>query len=138
MSGFGPLLWRGLESDPRVGGLLAAVHRADHEALERYALELIGWGRGATPAGDDLLAGLGTVYPWLARAVAPLARGRTTALGVELLDSVAMGAPPEPIADVVACRNASSLAQAARRLCAIGASSGTDALVGIYAAMASQ
>ena len=138
MKGFGPLLWRGFEADARVARLWSALRGGNRPAADGAALGLIGWGRGATPAGDDLLAGAGTLTPWLAEQAAALAPGRTTAAGLALLEAVARGLPPAPLAEVARAGDGVALAQAARRLCAIGGSSGTDALVGLCLALDSQ
>lgn len=135
MRGLGALLRLGLRADGAVARLKDAVARGDRAALRAAAVALIGRGPGATPAGDDLLAGVGAVHRWVAIEVAALAAGRTTAVSEALLRDVAAGRPPWPLAALVAAERPAEVAAATRRLCGVGGSSGTDALVGVYLAL---
>jgi len=106
-------------------------------ALPRSAPALLGLGPGLTPSGDDAVGGflfarrlLGRKPP---RRLLALARRRTTRISAVLLADHAMGRSFEPLHELALAlaegREDAALA-AARRLVAIGHSSGWDMLTG--------
>jgi hypothetical protein len=126
---------------------LARGARALAAALEQgsgvaaAARQLAGLGYGLTPAGDDYLVGVMTAL-WLlgdrdtASIIARSAAPRTTTLSAAFLTAAARGQFAEPwhrLARTLAAQCALECATAARRIAAIGASSGRDALAGFAA-----
>jgi hypothetical protein len=117
------------------------------------ARALIGLGEGLTPSGDDFVGGwlfathhLRSVYPnafrWDQRAVDDLlnhARSRTNVISYTLLRDHARGQSVEPLHDWIAARlcGASSreIESHARRVRAIGSSTGKHLLAGAVAGM---
>jgi hypothetical protein len=108
---------------------------------------LLGRGPGLTPSGDDVLAGalvalrllpvaLGIPEPPLGRtlaaAVTEHAHRRTTTLSAALLRAAAAGAPSAPVTALLrALCGVGDVADAARRLHAVGATSGADLASGV-------
>jgi hypothetical protein len=123
-----------------LAGVIALIARGDLDAL---AARLGGRGPGLTPAGDDVLAGIvltlharGFDEARLRRAVEAV---RTTDLARAYLLWCARGqciAPAHDVLRAVAHRDAGALAEAAARLAGLGASSGTDLLLGLQLALA--
>jgi hypothetical protein len=109
-------------------------------------IDLIGLGIGLTPSGDDYLVGLlagldGTGDPArddLATVIAAFAPARTTAVGAAALEHATRGAFSERLHDVlvaVAGKRIDDLAAAIARAMEYGATSGSDTLVGLLAAL---
>jgi hypothetical protein len=124
--------------------LLARGARALAAALERgsgvaaAARQLAGLGLGLTPAGDDYLVGVIAAL-WLlgeietASIIARSAAPHTTTLSAAFLRAAASGQFAEPwhqLARALAGQHALECIAVARRIAAIGASSGRDALAG--------
>jgi hypothetical protein len=140
-----PLLWERREGPARRLG--EAAVRRDCPSVARAAAALAGLGPGLTPAGDDLLAGFAAGWTLLAEALGRdgVARRRVAAaigsgarpgaspLGKAWLAHALRGELPEPMtrfADALFDAEVRDLAPAARRVLAVGASSGTDWIVG--------
>lgn len=140
--------WPGIEAlyQGLQGWLAGSVHplsRADEEAVAG----LIGLGPGLTPSGDDLLGGamialhaLGRkeIAAQLARIVLPRARVRTGTVSRAHLACAAGGEGSEALHDAI---SALSIEKDERRpgwldrIDAIGATSGWDALAGVFLVM---
>lgn len=156
--GFGALLAGGAppfpleRATPRALSLADACARDDPEAAVAAATALVGLGPGLTPSGDDyvggaffgraLLAAAGACDrdAWARAAGAVLARARaqTHPISVALLGDMLEGhghAPLHELAGALAAGGDRRAAvDAARRLVAIGHSSGWDMLAGFVAA----
>lgn len=121
------------------------------EAFRALSLEagfpanLVGFGPGTTPAGDDWLAGYlcgsdlvsggpGLGSPRLRDAVSG-ALERTGAAGRSLLLGALAGGPPAYLAGLALAFAGGGLAEALERALGHGASSGEDALAGFTAAL---
>jgi len=135
------------------GGPFAAAF-ARLRGDESFPANIVGFGPGSTPAGDDWLAGYlaagdllaggpGEAWPEL-RAALATALGRTTPAGRALLAGALAGAPPAYLADLAqelvgAGRSlggtAAGLRGAVRAALGKGASSGRDALAGFVEAL---
>ena len=125
----------------RAHGLAAALHVGDPSPLD----ELVGWGPGLTPTGDDLACGVLLVMVATERLEPAHAidligqRGlRTTSLSARLLRCAAQGmAVPEVVAMVDALLGPDSRASAAQiaAVHAIGHSSGRDLCAGVAGAL---
>ena len=129
-----------------------AVAFARLRADEAFPANIVGFGPGSTPAGDDWLAGYltagdlagggpGTSWPGLRAALAPRL-GRTTPAGRALLSGALAGAPPAYLADLALAVTGLSgdgaddgLRLAVRAALGKGASSGRDALAGFLEAL---
>ena len=125
----------------------------EYEALLKDAVNgLVGLGPGLTPSSDDALAGLVLASTLsseylaraerpvrlLAEATAAVARGRTTRLSEEYLREAAFGRGSEPVSrlcEALLLRGAESVERQTRRVLRIGATSGTDAVLGIVIGM---
>ena len=124
----------------RGGDVVALLRCGD---LDGVATLLGGLGPGLTPAGDDVLAGIVlTLHTFEAveehRLQAAIDLVRSTDLSLAYLRWAARGQCIEPAHDVlvaVAGDDPVRLAAAAARLCAHGASSGADLLLGIECAI---
>lgn len=118
-----------------------------------FPVNLVGFGPGSTPAGDDWLAGylmcldLAAGGPGRAdgnlREALTVALGenprRTTSMGMSLLASSVSGMPPAYLVDLAVAMsegNLPALGDAVRKALSHGASSGRDALAGVVAALA--
>ncbi len=110
---------------------------------------LLGLGCGHTPAGDDFLAGLITVwhlpegpfdlvYQELGQKLADAARSRTTAVSHAMLNLAANGRARARVISLLEsmtdCKKQSIL-QAVHEILKIGSSSGTDLAVGLAAGL---
>jgi hypothetical protein len=132
----------------RVAALETAVAGRDDAAMLAAARDLVGFGTGLTPSGDDVLCGLlaaGRAFApalgdddldaalhRLGGALHPDAAGRTTALSAALLWHAARAEPARPADHLLrALAGRTPLAPAARALLAVGHSSGRDLAVGI-------
>ena len=133
---------------PRMVRLEQAFRSEERERLTDAVLELIGLGPGLTPSSDDMLAGLVLLCVLyaknygraqhatrlLAQTVAAEARGRTTILSEEFLIQAALGRGNEPV--VRLCRalltgGRESAERETKQVLAIGATSGTDTVLGV-------
>jgi len=104
------------------------------------ATDLIGLGEGLTPAGDDCVVGAlaaihhlapGWLEPHAVRAIAEAACHRTTDVARDFLLEALAGRFAEPVLAVLAAPSAARATDAARRLLAMGATSGADTLDGL-------
>lgn len=141
--GFGTLL------DARLSSLMGSLVAAERLGISRATEELVGFGPGLTPSGDDSLVGVLLVLRLLAahsppaRVIADKLGGaiagqahRTTAVGESYLRYAAMGAFAEvPTAFAQGLLSAGGdWQQAAERLRCLGATSGADLARGVLAA----
>lgn len=123
--------------------LAAAVVEHDHAGTTQAAGQLAGWGPGLTPAGDDVLLGLGSTltcfeHP-LAGLFAPLVDGRTTDLAAALIGHAANGEYVDEVAAVLAAAAGDGdLRRAVVRLRAVGQSSGPALLLGVAIGLAAR
>ena len=137
---------------PRVSNLCSALGAADKEygELTRLGADTAGCGAGLTPSSDDLMVGVfAALYGmsmagWLnptktaarCNAVAAGATPRTTTISAHFLTSAANGVFSQDILSLLSAfftsPNDSDTTKAALRLCALGSTSGTDTLCGIY------
>ena len=119
--------------------------RADAaQATRTVATQIAGRGPGLTPSGDDLLTGIMhaiTIWPRIAatadgpdvrRLFADAARPKTTRISAAYLDAAARGQASEPWHALVRSLGQShaTARRAARRVLAVGETSGADALTG--------
>jgi hypothetical protein len=129
-----------------IGTQLEGLATGDVATALGPTIELIGLGIGLTPSGDDyligLLAGLDATHdPMrhdLARVIATQAPIRTTAVGAAALGHATGGAFSERLHGVlvaVAGKHLDDLGVAIERAMAYGATSGSDTLVGLFAAL---
>lgn len=132
-----------------ITGLCRSLQQADRIGLRENTAKLIGLGPGLTPSGDDLLAGLmaSLIYTQkitnrpkafpiqeLCNTVCDLARTRTNDISRQLLTFAAKGEVPETMETfilAVLTKPEAELEPAARQLTNVGASSGSDQLLGI-------
>jgi hypothetical protein len=154
LGGLAPMLsGRGVPADPwltraqaLVTAQLAALESDDLGAALGPTIGLIGLGIGLTPSGDDYLVGLlagleATGDPArhdLATAIMTHAPARTTAFGAAALGHASRGAFSEHLHDVLVAVGGGGLDELARpigRALAYGATSGSDTLVGLLAAL---
>jgi hypothetical protein len=146
---------RGATDDPWSATIVTTLRRLVMDLIDdaegaaaRDAVALIGVGPGLTPAGDDvlvgLLAGLDAIgHPLRAKigaALAATAPSRTTSVGAATIDHAVRGAYAEWLHDVLVTLGAVSgavdpLRPAIARAMSVGATSGGDTLVGVFAAM---
>src|SRR5262252_7322517 len=112
----------------------------DGNAFAAAATDLIGLGEGLTPAGDDCVVGALAAIHHLApgllerravRAIAEAARHRTTDVARDFLLEALAGRFAEPVLAILAAPSAARATDAARRLLAMGATSGADTLDGL-------
>src|SRR5499426_3988343 len=112
----------------------------DGNAFAAAATDLIGLGEGLTPAGDDCVVGAlaaihhlapGWLEPPAVRAIAEAARHRTTDVARDFLLEALAGRFAEPVLAVLTAPSAAHATDAARRLRAMGATSGADTLNGL-------
>jgi hypothetical protein len=132
---------------PAARSLAEAAVGGDAAGVAAAARRLAGLGSGLTPSGDDLLAGFGAAWllvgesvgldgTWRRRVAEALVAGGSAGaspLGRAWLDHAARGELAEPMTRFVAVLvglGAPELAAAARDVLAVGASSGTDWMVG--------
>lgn len=122
--------------------LARAIAAGDARAFADAACALIGFGEGLTPAGDDCLLGalaaLHRLAPgWLAAhagerdRLAETVRSRTTDLARDFVLEALDGRFAEPVLALLTAHSDESAGSAARRLLAMGATSGADTLCGI-------
>jgi hypothetical protein len=135
-----------------VAALSRATRGLDHDDAVRLAEELVGWGEGLTPAGDDFLVG------WLAalerfahdarrlaffEAVGAALVGlapRTTPIAAQFLQLAAQrhhGEVVDTLLDALLCGHRGDLMeQALENALAVGATSGADLVSGVLAGIA--
>jgi hypothetical protein len=129
-----------------IGIQLEALRIGDVAAAVAPTIGLMGLGVGLTPSGDDYLVGLlagmdATDDPprhGLAAVIAGHAPLRTTAVGAAVLGHASRGAFAERLHDVLvalARGRLDELAGPIERAMAYGATSGSDTLVGLFAAL---
>jgi prepilin-type processing-associated H-X9-DG protein len=118
----------------------------DASAFADAACSLIGLGEGLTPAGDDCVVGaLAALYRltpgWLSAhdgqrdRLADAARRRTTDVAREFVLEALDGRFAEPVLALLTAGSDGDAGGAARRLLAMGATSGADTLCGIRLAL---
>jgi hypothetical protein len=134
---------------PPLSDLMGRLESSSVDGIPGAALGLIGLGPGLTPAGDDVLAGLmvalvcgastlGLDAGFVSAAnlsICSVVEGRTTLLSKELLTLAARGEGSEPLlalARAVMSGDPGQTRAAARRELNVGATSGTDAALGVY------
>jgi hypothetical protein len=148
--GFGRLLLGALPPFPldhRVDAahaLAAAAGADDAQAFAQAGLRLLGVGGGLTPSGDDFVgAALFTLRhmgfddaDWheTIRTLNEATRTRTHAISAALFADLAAGESFAPLHEIIAARDTAAMLGPARRLTAIGHSSGWDMLSGMIAA----
>jgi len=133
-----------------ITGLCRSLQQADLIGLRENTFKLIGLGPGLTPSGDDFLAGLiaSLIYTQkitnhpkafpiqeLCNTVCDLARTRTNDISRQLLTFATKGEVPEVMETfilTILTKPDAKLEPAARRLTNVGASSGSDQLLGIF------
>jgi hypothetical protein len=114
----------------------------DLVTLAKAASDLIGFGEGLTPAGDDCVLGaLAAIHrlapEWLTsdrsllHRLAEAAQSRTTDVARDFLLEALAGRFAEPVLAVLTASSAGLAEHAARKLLAMGATSGADTLCGI-------
>jgi hypothetical protein len=129
-----------------IGTQLTALTAGDVATAVDATVGLIGLGVGLTPSGDDYLVGLlagleasgNPARNVLAAAIATQAPGRTTTIGVSMLVHATRGAFAERLHDVlvaIASGRQDALSTLVGRAVAYGATSGSDTLVGMLAAL---
>jgi hypothetical protein len=125
-----------------LAALEAGIAARDAGAFADAACALIGLGEGLTPAGDDAVVGaLAAVHrlapAWLAtqaeqrNRLADAARRRTTDVARDFILEALDGRFAEPVLALLTAGSDHDIAVAARRLLAMGATSGADTLCGI-------
>jgi hypothetical protein len=129
---------------------VTAIAVGDGHAAGDAAIGLIGLGPGLTPSGDDFIAGalfaarlraaaeprVDETAAWLGRAVLAVLPGRTNRISAALLGDAAEGlgfAALHELCHALAGGEGGAIDAAARRLVAIGHSSGWDMLTGLLA-----
>jgi hypothetical protein len=121
--------------------LVRAARTADTNRLAAGAARLAGLGEGLTPAGDDYLVGalhaLWLAFPRpgaesLSRGIAEAAVERTTSVGRVWIEAAARGEVAAWWRDFFAEQTAENRRQAAKRIAAIGHTSGLSSLAGFF------
>lgn len=122
--------------------LAAGDPAAAGDILERW----LGLGRGLTPSGDDLAAGVllalhrypvqalpGFPRAVLAQRLTTAAREKTTRLSANIIEQAAGGAADERILAALdgVMAGAANLGESVEQICRLGHSSGADTLVGM-------
>jgi hypothetical protein len=122
--------------------LARGIAAGDARAFADAACALIGFGEGLTPAGDDCVLGALAALHRLAPArlaahagqrnrLAEAARSRTTDVARDFLLEALDGRFAEPVLALLTALSDDLAGNAARRLLAMGATSGADTLCGI-------
>ncbi len=134
---------------PRIVRLESAFRAGDKNALMLAVSELVGLGPGLTPSSDDMLAGLvilcmlyaensgshRNALSLIANLAAGLSRGKTTLLSEEFLGQAALGRCNERVMSLCAALltgGQDSVEFQTRRVLAIGETSGTDTVMGVF------
>ena len=132
----------------RIIRLEKAFRSENKNALKCAVSDFIGLGPGLTPSSDDVLSGIVLICllysknrggarcasRLLARVIAEEARGRTTLVGEEFLRQAALGNGNEPVmrqCEALLTGRGELAELETRRVLAIGATSGTDMVLGI-------
>jgi hypothetical protein len=129
-----------------IGAQTTALGTGDVASAVGPTIDLIGLGIGLTPSGDDYLVGMlagldATGDPArhdLALAIAAHAPSRTTAVGAAALGHAAAGSYSERLHDLLVAFGGGRLRDLAapiERMMVYGATSGSDTLVGLFAAL---
>lgn len=132
---------------PRIARLELALRAGEDSKLTVAVRELVGLGPGLTPSADDMLAALVLLSVLhstnlkrrplrvpIARVVASLPPGMTTALSEEFLRQAASGRGNERITRLCSAMltgGPEAVERETKRVLGIGATSGTDAVLGI-------
>lgn len=141
------LVLKGGKSGPAllVHKLGSSLLLQEPEGVERALEELVGWGPGLTPSGDDLILGLSLTRAiwrkayglqegiWEKRVTSLL--GRTLPLSAFFLREALQGRGHEFIEKVLACilgKTPREMGEAVRKLLGVGGSSGFDMALGVY------
>ena len=128
--------------------LQTTLRQADLDATVRLLTPYMGLGRGLTPSGDDLIAGVllaanrlpesvtnipAALLPDLNARLSTLATRKTTRISANLLQAAAQGQADERLIQALhaVIANGLPLARAAHDLTTWGNSSGADALLGM-------
>jgi hypothetical protein len=132
----------------RSASLIDALLQSRQASAERHARSLLGLGPGLTPSGDDFLVGLFAVLNVPGspchglldggKDVLPGAHRATNVISLVALRAAADGHVRETISTLVAALlhgTPSTLAEALRRVLAIGSSSGADLAAGVLAGL---
>lgn len=133
---------RGRRARGRLAAGLAGRHPA---AFVEGARLLVGLGEGLTPAGDDCLVGALAVAhrfaaswlrecPEIGASVCAATAGATTDVAREFVLHAVAGRFADAVVEVLTAESARAAGEAAARLRRLGATSGTDTLVGIHLA----
>lgn len=130
--------------------LLAALKENNADLILPRLLALLGYGRGLTPSGDDLLLGWLLAhkrwgnfltpperFPWLAETIVREAKSRTTTISANLIAAAAAGMADERLLNALdgILTGTPDEETCAENLLKLGSSSGVDALVGIALAL---
>lgn len=129
---------------PAAHALAAAVAANDAQAFVTAGSRLLGVGGGLTPSGDDFVGGalfmlhhLGEAqWQQAAEQLRAAIPARSHAISAALFADLAEGESFEPLHQILAAaaQGANAMLEPARRLAAIGHSSGWDMLTGMIAA----
>jgi hypothetical protein len=132
----------------RTQSLVLELHNQRMSSAITYATSLIGLGPGLTPAGDDFLVGVFTVfnienhryfpYKSFCEEVVLHAKALTNDISYMALAKAAVGQVRESISDLMEALFRGSeeeLILSLRRVLAIGSTSGTDIALGIVAGL---
>jgi len=129
---------------PVAHALAAAVAANDTNAFVSAGMRLLGVGGGLTPSGDDFVGGalfmlhhLGeTQWQDAADQLRAAIPARSHAISAALFEDLAAGESFEPLHQILAAttQGVDAMLEPARRLAAIGHSSGWDMLTGMIAA----
>lgn len=138
---------------PFIDGLMWGVFGGDLEAIKNSAGQILGLGPGLTPSCDDFLAGLlmsintagasifgserETVdfFNKFSSEISDLAKEKTTIYSQSLLSEAAAGEGPQNALDLilsVVTKSPEQVAEHAKSLISVGATSGADISIGIY------
>jgi len=142
----GRALWNPIGHRAR-SRLAEGLRRRHVETFLDGAFGLIGLGEGLTPAGDDCLVGALAVIrrfdgPWLAAhpeiqaSVRQRAWDGTTAVAREFIVHALSGHFAESVRDLLEADSDETARRGAARLLGVGATSGSDTLLGIRLALA--
>ena len=136
--------------EQRVKELVVSLQNNDFAQAVDFGLKVLGLGCGQTPAGDDFLCGLITVFnmdktPFGAEfkqfghIIAGEAFKKTTAVSQVMLNNAAFGLSREHVINLLEVLQqevpTEKIAEAAKKVLAIGSTSGTDLAVGLVAGL---
>jgi hypothetical protein len=116
--------------------VIFALLKQNKQDFECSCRKLIGMGRGATPAGDDLIYGASVAHRWYGAArreereiprLNESCLNQTSLLGRHMLEMGRRGLAADPVKDfMVTLLQGKPSPAALRRICGIGASTGYD------------